>query len=175
MTMADTNNLPKLQKLLVMMPGDGVINIRLEKGVPVFRASGAVQERIQSLLYKQQAGDLTLTDSEELDRYEEVDDYLSHLNRVVRNLLQSEKYRQIPSQNPSFQGIFESVNFLVNSRGEQTAIQMDMSTWQALSQLLEDIEDVAEIEQARQEKADLFDWDSVIAEHQAKSTPSSDV
>ena len=72
------------------MPGDGAINIRLEKGVPVFQASLAVQERIQSLLQKQHAGDLTPTDIEELDRYEEVDDYLSHLNRVVRNLLQSE-------------------------------------------------------------------------------------
>ncbi len=91
MTLAYTNNLPKLQKLPVTMPGDGAINIRLEKGVPVFQASAAVRERIQTLLQKQQAGDLTPTDIEELDRYEEVDDYLSHLNRVVRNLLQSEK------------------------------------------------------------------------------------
>ncbi len=73
------------------------------------------------------------------------------------------------------QEILESVQFVVNSKGQQTAIQMDLSTWEALRQLLEDLEDAADIEQARQEKADLYDWATVIAEYQAKYTPSSDV
>jgi uncharacterized protein YnzC (UPF0291/DUF896 family) len=38
---------------------------------------------------KQQAGTLTEEEAEEVDRYEEIDDYLSFLNRLVRNQLQS--------------------------------------------------------------------------------------
>ena len=61
---------------------------------------------------------------------------------------------------------------MVNSKGQQTAIQMDLSTWETLHQLLEDLEDIVDVEQARQEKAELFDWTAVIAEHRAKYTPS---
>jgi hypothetical protein len=68
------------------MPRDGAISMNLEEGTPVFRASIVVQERIQTLLLKQQTDSLSPTEIEELDRYEEIDDYLSHLNRIVRNL-----------------------------------------------------------------------------------------
>ncbi|HFE67477.1 MAG TPA: hypothetical protein ENJ93_09475 [Chloroflexi bacterium] len=91
MALASTYDLPKLHNLPTTMPGDGAINIHLEKGVPVFQASTAVQKRIQLLLQKQQTGNLAPAEIEELDRYEEIDDYLSHLNRVVRNLLLSEE------------------------------------------------------------------------------------
>ena len=73
------------------------------------------------------------------------------------------------------QEILESVQFVVNNQGQQTAIQMDLAAWEALRQLLEDLEDIAEIEQARQEEEELFDWATVVAEHQAKYTLSSDV
>ena len=73
------------------MPNDGSISMILEEGVPVFRASSQVQERIQKLLTHQLENELTSEEVEELDRYEEIDDYLSHLNRVVRNLLKSQK------------------------------------------------------------------------------------
>lgn len=82
--------LPNLKKLPKSMPNDGAISMALEEGVPVFRASTQVQERIQALLSHQQEDQLTSEEVEELDRYEEIDDYLSHLNRVVRNLLQSQ-------------------------------------------------------------------------------------
>lgn len=81
-------SLPKLQQLPASLPRDGAINMALEQGVPIFRASTAVRERIRYLLEKQKLGQLESTEVEELDNYEEVDDYLSHLNRVVRNLLQ---------------------------------------------------------------------------------------
>jgi hypothetical protein len=68
------------------MPRDGAISMNLEEGSPVFRASAVVQERIQTLLLKQQADSLSPLEVEELDRYEEIDDYLSHLNRIVCNL-----------------------------------------------------------------------------------------
>lgn len=83
--------LPSLKKLPKSMPDDGSISLVLEEGVPVFRASTQVQKRIQMLLNSQRADQLTSEEVEELDRYEEIDDYLSHLNRVVRNLLQSQK------------------------------------------------------------------------------------
>jgi hypothetical protein len=79
--------LPRLQNLPTTMPNDGAISINLEEGSPVFRASTVVQERIQTLLLKQRMDSLSPTEIEELDQYEEIDDYLSHLNRIVRNLL----------------------------------------------------------------------------------------
>ena len=66
------------------------------------------------------------------------------------------------------QEILESVQFVVNNQGQQTAIQMNLAAWEALRQLLEDLEDVAGIEQARQEEEELFDWATVVTEHRAK-------
>lgn len=83
--------LPNVKKLPKSMPNDGSISMILEEGVPVFRASSQVQERIQKLLTHQLENELTSEEVEELDRYEEIDDYLSHLNRVVRNLVKSQK------------------------------------------------------------------------------------
>lgn len=80
--------LPKLQKLPATLPGDGAISIAIEEGVPIFRASTAVQEHIQDLLDKQRQKRLTSAESDELDRYAEIDDYLSHLNRLIRNMIQ---------------------------------------------------------------------------------------
>lgn len=80
--------LPNLRKLPKSMPNDGAISMAIVEGVPVFRASSQVQARIETLLTHQQDSSLTSDEAEELDRYEEIDDYLSHLNRVVRNLLQ---------------------------------------------------------------------------------------
>lgn len=79
-------NLPKLTGLPTTLPQDGAINIVLEQGVPTFRASSAVVSRVEQLLEKEQEGELNRAEAAELVRYEEVDDYLSHLNRVVRNL-----------------------------------------------------------------------------------------
>ena len=76
------------------MPLEGAIRIELQEGVPVLRASRTVQDRVETLLRKQQEGELTEEEAEELDRYEEIDDYLSFLNRVIRNLLQSPEATQ---------------------------------------------------------------------------------
>lgn len=78
--------LPKIDKLPTAMADEGAVNISLEEGVPIFRASQHVQQRIQELLEKQEAGELTEEEVEELERFAEIDDYLSHLNRLVRNL-----------------------------------------------------------------------------------------
>lgn len=81
-----TPSLPELTQLPTSLPGDGAINIVLEKGVPTFRASPAVVKRIQHLLAQERDTGLSEDEAKELVQYEDIDDYLSHLNRVVRNL-----------------------------------------------------------------------------------------
>lgn len=81
---------PKLQSLPTTLPLEGAVRIELVEGVPMFRASNVVQERIETLLFKQQTSQLSPDEEQELDRYEEIDDYLSFLNRVVRNLFQTQ-------------------------------------------------------------------------------------
>jgi hypothetical protein len=82
---------PRLQRLPVTLPIEGAVRLELQEGVPIFRASTAVQKRIATLLRKQQASELSTEEVEELDQYEEIDDYLSFLNRIVRNFLQSQQ------------------------------------------------------------------------------------
>jgi hypothetical protein len=72
-------------------PLDGAVRLELQDGVPVLRASTAVQRRIATLLRKQQHGTLSPAEITELDQYEDLDDYLSLLNRLVRNSLQGSK------------------------------------------------------------------------------------
>ena len=81
--------LPRLRALPTTLPLDGAVRIELEEGVPVFRASSLIQTRIEDLLIKEREVGLTAKGKEELDRYQEMDDYLSFINRVVRNHIQS--------------------------------------------------------------------------------------
>ncbi|NER48884.1 MAG: hypothetical protein F6J86_38530 [Symploca sp. SIO1B1] len=78
--------LPKLQNLPKSFPLEGAVCIELVEGIPLFRASSTVQERINTLLDKQQTSPLNSEEEQELDLYEEIDDYLSFINRTVRNL-----------------------------------------------------------------------------------------
>ena len=82
--------LPRLRALPAMLPLEGAVRIELEEGVPVFRASSLIQARIEELLLKEREGGLTAEEKEELDRYEEIDDYLSFINRMSRNLIQTQ-------------------------------------------------------------------------------------
>ncbi len=78
--------LPQFQNLLNTLPIEGAVRIELAEGVPIFRASSAVQTRIKELLEKQSSFPLTIEEERELDLYEEIDDYLSFVNRTIRNL-----------------------------------------------------------------------------------------
>ncbi len=80
-------SLPKLKCLPSNLPLDGAVQIDLQEGVPIFRASKKVQDRIELLLIKQNDTILNLEEEEELDCYEEIDDYLSFVNRTIRNQL----------------------------------------------------------------------------------------
>lgn len=61
------------------------MRIDLEDGVPVFRASAAVQARIEALIDREREGELTADERDELDGYEALDDHFSLLNRLARN------------------------------------------------------------------------------------------
>jgi hypothetical protein len=78
--------LPKLDSLPASLPIEGAVRIDLEEGIPIFPASNAVQERIETLLTKQQEIPLSQEEEQELDHYEEIDNYLSFVNRTIRNL-----------------------------------------------------------------------------------------
>jgi hypothetical protein len=78
--------LPKLNSLPTSLPIEGVVRIELEEGVPIFRAAGVVQTRIEELLLKQKETRLSQAEEQELNSYEEIDDYLSFVNRTIRNL-----------------------------------------------------------------------------------------
>ena len=77
---------PQLRSLPNSLPVEGDVRIELEEGVPIFRASSFVQTRIEELLSKQKDSPLSKAEEQELDSYEEIDDYLSFNNRTVRNL-----------------------------------------------------------------------------------------
>ncbi len=82
---------PRLRSLPGSLPVEGAIRIELEEGVPILRASFSVQERVDKLLNKERESGLSAQEAEEFDRYEEIDDYLSFLNRLVRDIFQGDK------------------------------------------------------------------------------------
>lgn len=88
MAAATLEAVPTLERLPVSLPREGAIDLELEQGVLIFRVSQAVQERIETLLDKQREQTIAPSETEELQQYEEVDDYLSFLNRLIRNLAQ---------------------------------------------------------------------------------------
>jgi hypothetical protein len=83
--------LPTLRHLPASLPLEGAVRLELQDGVPVLRASTVVQRRITTLLRKQKHGTLSPSNTAEPDQYEDFDDYLSLLNRLVRNSLQGSK------------------------------------------------------------------------------------
>lgn len=90
-TMIDTiavRPLPRLHALPATLTLEGAVRIELEEGVPILKASSSIQARIEKLIFKEHGEGLTVKEKTELDRYEEIDDYLSLVNRVTRNLIQ---------------------------------------------------------------------------------------
>ena len=77
--------LSHLPKLLQALPLDDAVRIEPCEGVPVFRATPRVQGRIEDLLEKQTEGPLNTSEERELLAYEELDELLSMVNRLVRN------------------------------------------------------------------------------------------
>ena len=51
----------------------------------IFRASQNIQQRIENLLDKREKTSLTEIEEQELDDFAAIDDYLSFVNRMIRN------------------------------------------------------------------------------------------
>ncbi len=83
---SSVETVPKLHGLPVSLPRESAVEIEIEEGILIFRVSKIAQERIEQLLNSQKEAELTDLEETELDRYEEIDDYLSFLNRLTRNL-----------------------------------------------------------------------------------------
>ncbi|MFN0123212.1 MAG: hypothetical protein ACKV2V_22140 [Blastocatellia bacterium] len=81
--------MPRLQRLPETLLRDGSVRLELEQGVVIFRATAVMCARIAELLEKQQTSPLSSAEESELHDYEELDDYLSHVNRLIRNLSQT--------------------------------------------------------------------------------------
>lgn len=79
---------PMLNSLPATLPSEGTLDIELQEGVPILRASFRVRQRIEMLLERHREHGLSENEKKEFDRYEEMDDWLSFLNRVIRNLYQ---------------------------------------------------------------------------------------
>jgi hypothetical protein len=76
----------KLSQLPISLPAEGAITLELQEGIPILRTSSTVQRGIERLLQIQQERTLSAAEEKELDSYEEIDDYISLLNRITRNL-----------------------------------------------------------------------------------------
>jgi len=90
-------SIPKLHSLPISLPRGNAVEIELEAGVMIFRASETAQSRIEDLLLKQKESLIDEAEENELQQYEKIDDYLSFLNRLTRNLAeaQSEDVRDL--------------------------------------------------------------------------------
>ena len=81
----NTSTIAPLTTLPKNLPLDGAIAITLQDGVMIFRASQNIQQRIESLLDKREETPLTEIEEQELDDFAAIDDYLSLVNRMIRN------------------------------------------------------------------------------------------
>ncbi len=81
---------PKLHQLPLSLSRENAVEIELEQNVLIFRATETTQNRIEDLLNKQKQSGLDEIEEKELRQYEEIDDYLSFLNRLTRNLAQTD-------------------------------------------------------------------------------------
>ncbi len=74
-----------LNSLPENLPRENAVKLEIEQGVIIFRASSTVQKRVEELLEKEKSAALSSEELSELNSYEEIDDYLSHVNRLIRN------------------------------------------------------------------------------------------
>jgi len=84
-------SLPSLKSLPRSLPLSLAIRIELSEGIPILKASESIHIRVEELLQKEREVGLSEKEEIELDQYEEIDDYLSFVNRVVRNIFYEQK------------------------------------------------------------------------------------
>ena len=78
-----------LNSLPQTLSHENAVRLELEQGVIIFRSSSKVQGRIEELVEKEKTESLTPEEIEELNAYEKIDDFLSHVNRLIRNSMEN--------------------------------------------------------------------------------------
>lgn len=61
--------------------------------------------------------------------------------------------------------LIKSAQFVVDSTGNRKAVQIDLTVWEELITLLEDLEDSEEIELAREEDDELISWEQIVSDY----------
>jgi len=79
--------LPKIRNLPKSLPMESAVRIELSEGIPVFKASLTIQNRIEDLLFKQRENSVTADEEKELLLYEELNDYLTFANLLMQNMI----------------------------------------------------------------------------------------
>lgn len=74
----------------------------------------------------------------------------------------------------SISELLKNAQFVVDNAGNRKAVQLDLSVWEELIRILEDLDDLADIEQARQETDTLIPWEQVAANYKS-AHPDTDV
>ncbi len=80
-------HVPRINFLPATMLPESAIRVELDEGSLIFKASDRMNQRIADLLSKEKRGLIDSEEKRELDQFEEIDDYLSYVNRLTRNLI----------------------------------------------------------------------------------------
>ena len=64
--------------------------------------------------------------------------------------------------------LLQNVQFVLDTDGNKTAVQIDYAAWEELLTLLEDIEDAEEISRSRASGEEAIPWEEAKAELRAK-------
>jgi hypothetical protein len=60
--------------------------------------------------------------------------------------------------------LLEKIQIVVDAKGNQSAISLDLEDWEQLLMLLEEVEDANDILQAKQENEETISWEQAKAE-----------
>jgi hypothetical protein len=60
--------------------------------------------------------------------------------------------------------LLEKIQIVVDAKGNQSAISLDLEDWEQLLILLEEVEDANDILQAKQENEETISWEQAKAE-----------
>lgn len=99
-----TTNLPiKLEGLPKSLPREGAVRVELAQGVLVFRASRFFLERIEILTAKRSVAELTSEELQELQDYQELNNYLSWVNQAIVHTLHDPLQRTVDRYDDPFE------------------------------------------------------------------------
>ena len=60
--------------------------------------------------------------------------------------------------------LLERVQFIVNAKGQQSAVLLSMQDWEQLLNILEDLEDAEEISRLKEEDEEEISWEQAKVE-----------